>query len=311
MATASRPQIPQSPRSGAWRAFLKRYRVPLMLAPVMIIFTSLFLGSLVVALLQSFGYAPLYQVNEFPTLRHYSNLIEDPVFWQSVGLTFYYAIVPTIVGTAFSVYLALLLRRRFRGKVLFGYIYKLPLMIPYLVGVALTILLFANGGLIARALFQIGLIERTGDFPRLLLNHSGWGIMFVYLWKQIPFTTLIVYSVLMGLGPESEEAALTLGANRWQSLWNVTLPQIMPGIVSATIIVFAFNFGSFEVPFVLGAKISPFTLPVEAWRAFDDADYTRRLSAMAIVMVISLISSILLITYLGVYRLFERRRGRV
>ena len=156
MATASRPQIPQSPRSGAWRAFLKRYRVPLMLAPVMIIFTSLFLGSLVVALLQSFGYAPLYQVNEFPTLRHYSNLIEDPVFWQSVGLTFYYAIVPTIVGTAFSVYLALLLRRRFRGKVLFGYIYKLPLMIPYLVGVALTILLFANGGLIARALFQIG-----------------------------------------------------------------------------------------------------------------------------------------------------------
>jgi putative spermidine/putrescine transport system permease protein len=134
--------------------------------------------------------------------------------------------------------------------------------------------------------------------------------MIVYLWKQIPFSTLIIYSVLMGLGKESEEAALTLGASRWQTFWHVTLPQIMPGIVSATIIVFAFNFGSFEVPFILGGGF-PNTLPVEAWRAFDDADYSRRLRAMAIVMFISLISSAVLITYLALYRRFERQRGRV
>ncbi|MDE0528870.1 MAG: ABC transporter permease subunit [Truepera sp.] len=308
---STRKHLPTPPQPGLRQRLLKRFYIPLMLAPVVVVFTSLFLGSLIVALLQSFGYAPLYNVDEFPTARHYGQLISAPGFWQSVGLTFYYAIVPTIIGTAFSVYLALALRRRFYGKALFNYIYKLPLMIPYLVGVALIILLFANGGLIARTLFQLGLIESTRDFPRILLSHGGWGIMIVYLWKQIPFTTLIVFSVLIGLGPESEEAALTLGASRWQTLWHVTLPQIMPGIVSATIIVFAFNFGSFEVPFILGAKISPFTLPVEAWRAFDDADYTRRLRAMAIVMVISLISSLLLISYLSLYRFYERRRGRV
>ncbi|UCH25753.1 MAG: sugar ABC transporter permease [Trueperaceae bacterium] len=310
MAT-TQARMPPPAREGIWQRFVKRFYVPLMLAPVVVIFASLFLGALIVALLQSFGYAPLYNVNEFPTLRNYRELISQPGFWQSVGLTFYYAIVPTVLGTAFSAYLALVLRRRFRGKALFNYVYKLPLMIPYLVGVALTIVLFANGGIIARSLHLVGLIESTRDFPRILLSHGGWGIMLVYLWKQIPFTTLIVYSVLMGLGPESEEAALTLGASRWQTFWHVTLPQIMPGIVSATIIVFAFNFGSFEVPFILGAKISPFTLPVEAWRAFDDADYTRRLRAMAIVMVISLISSVLLISYLSVYRFYERRRGRV
>jgi len=182
-------------------------------------------------------------------------------------------------------------------------------MIPYLVGVALVIVFFSNGGIAARLLHAVGLIASTRDFPRLLYTHGGWGIMFVYLWKQVPFTTLIVYSVLLGLGRESEEAAATLGASRWQAFWHVMLPQIMPGIVSATVIVFAFNFGSFEVPFILGGGF-PNTLPVEAWRAFDDADYTRRLRAMAIIMFIGLISGLLLFTYLSVYRLFERRRGR-
>jgi len=281
-----------------------------MLAPVVLVLGVLFLGSLVVALLQSFGYAPLYNINEFPTLRHYRQLFALPGFWVSVGLTFYYAFVPTVVGTVLSIYLALLLRKRFAGKTFFSYVYKLPLMVPYLLGVALTILLFANGGIVARVLFALGLIASTNDFPRILYSHAGWGIMTVYLWKQVPFTTLIVYSVLMGLGRESEEAAATLGASPWQTFWHVTLPQIMPGIVSATVIVFAFNFGSFEVPFILGGGF-PNTLPVEAWRAFDDADYSRRLRAMAIVMFIGLLSSTILLTYLTLYRRFERRRGRV
>lgn len=302
--TQTKPLRPNGPQS-----LLSKLYVPIMLAPVVLILGTLFLGSLVVALLQSFGYAPLYGINEFPTLRHYRELFSLPGFWRSVGLTFYYAVVPTVLGTVLSIYLALLLRKRFRGRGVFQYIYKLPLMIPYLVGVALTIVLFSNGGIIARLLYLVGIVETTQDFPRVLYSHAGWGIMLVYLWKQIPFVTLIVYSVLMGLGRESEEAAATLGAKPWQAFWHVTLPQIMPGIVSATVIVFAFNFGSFDVPFILGGGF-PNTLPVEAWRAFDDADYSRRLRAMAIVMFIGFISSILLFTYLTLYRRFERGRGR-
>jgi putative spermidine/putrescine transport system permease protein len=283
--------------------------VPLMLAPVVLVIGVLFFGSLITALLQSFGWAPIYGIRDFPTFEHYRSLFELPGFWSSVGLTFYYALVPTIVGTILSIYLALSLRRRFAGKGFVQFIYKLPLMIPYLVGVALTIVLFGNGGIVARALYAMDIIESTREFPRLIYSHGGWGIMFVYVWKQVPFTTLIVYSVLMGLGRESEEAAATLGANPWQTFFHVTLPQIVPGIVSATIIVFAFNFGSFEVPFILGGGF-PNTLPVEAWRAFDDADYSNRLRAMAIVMFIGLLSSAVLISYLWAYRTFERARGR-
>ena len=93
-----------------------------MLAPVVLVLGVLFVGSLAVALLQSFGYAPLYGINEFPTLRHYRTLFSLPGFWASVGLTFYYAVVPTLLGTALSVYLALKLRERFFGRRIFQYI---------------------------------------------------------------------------------------------------------------------------------------------------------------------------------------------
>jgi putative spermidine/putrescine transport system permease protein len=287
----------------------RRLYVPLMLAPVLITLGTLFVTALGTAVLQSFGYAPIYGINEFPTLRHYQSLFALPGFWSSVGLTFYYAVVPTVIGTILSIFLALQLRKRFRGKKAFQFFYKLPLMIPYLVGVALTIAIFSNGGFLARILFALGIISAPGEFPRILYSHAGWGIMIVYLWKQIPFTTLIVYSVLMGLGREHEEAAATLGARHWQTFWHVTLPQIMPGIVSATVIVFAFNFGSFEVPFILGGGF-PNTLPVEAWRAFDDADYSRRLRAMAIIVFIAVLSGIILYAYLRAYRAFEHLRGR-
>ncbi len=289
--------------------WLERIRIPLMLAPALTVLIVLYLGSLIYAFLQSLGYAPVYQINEFPTTRFYREMFSTPGFWRSVYYTFYYALVPTLIGLALSIFLAITLRKRFPGKGAFQYVYKLPLMIPYLVGISLTILLFSNGGIIARILHSIGLIDNPSQFPRLLYDHNGIGIMIVYVWKQVPFMTLIIYSVLLGLGPESEEASATLGANRWQTFWYVTLPQIMPGIVTGTAIVFAFNFGSFETPFILGGGF-PNTLPVEAWRAFDDADYTRRLYAMAIVMFISLVSGGLLYLYIYWYRRFEQQRGR-
>ena len=289
--------------------WLVRLRILLMLSPALVVLVVLYVGSLILALLQSLGYAPIYGINTFPTTQYYRDLFTSAGFWSSVFYTFYYALVPTVIGLGLSIFLALTLRKRFPAKGLFQYVYKLPLMIPYLVGIALTILLFSNGGVIARFLHALGIIASPDQFPRILYDHSGIGVMIVYIWKQVPFMTLIIYSVLLGLGPESEEAAATLGANRWQTFRHVTLPQIMPGIITGTAIVFAFNFGSFETPFILGGGF-PNTLPVEAWRAFDDADYSRRLNAMAIVMFIAVVSGGLLYLYISWYRRFERMRGR-
>ena len=272
----------------------------LMLAPAVGVLLVLYAGSLVTALLQSFGYAPLYGLREW-TLEPYTDLFSSSTFWRSLGLTFYYALVPTLISLVGGTYLALLLRRNFRFKRFFSLVYKLPLVVPYVVGVALTVLLWSNGGLVARGLYALGLIETTRDFARILYSQAGLGIMLVYIWKQLPFATVIILSTLTGLDDDLPRAARTLGANASQTFWRVTLPQLLPGIVAASLILFAYNFGAFEVPFLLGAG-SPNTLPVEAWRAFDDADYSRRLSAMAIVMLVSGVSSLFLGVYLWLYR---------
>ncbi|WP_169545987.1 ABC transporter permease [Sneathiella aquimaris] len=280
------------------------------LAPAIILLAVLFLGALSLGIVQSFGYAPQYGVNEFPTVKYYQQLFAGTGFWKSLGLTFYYSVVPTLVGAVLSLILSVILARRFKARGLFLFLYKIPMVVPYLVGVSLVLLLFTNGGLFARLFYAVGVIESPSEFPRLLQSSSGIGIMVVYLWKQVPFMTLMLYSNLLVLGREQEESAMLLGASGWQIFWHVTFPRLTPSLVGATLIVFAFNFGGFEVPFILGAGY-PNTLTVEAWRLFSDADYTNRPSAMAVTTVITIVSAICLLGYLTFYRRLERKRGRI
>jgi len=164
--------------------------------------------------------------------------------------------------------------------------------------------------MLARLAALSGLIDDPSEFPRILKTHYGWGVIAVYVWKQLPFMTLAVAAVLVGIGRRTQEAAELLGAGSLTVFFKVTLPQIMPGIVTATLICFSFNIGAFEAPFILGGGY-PDTLPVIAWRYFNDANYTLQLQGMAAIVSIGLLSGAILLAYLVIYRRFERRRGRV
>jgi putative spermidine/putrescine transport system permease protein len=281
----------------------------LQLSPVLIVLAVLFGGALILAVAQSLGYAPWFGVNTFPDVQYFAALWGSGSFWASLGLTLYYATVSTVIALVMAIALSLALVRYFPGKGLYKYIYKLPLMIPYTVGIALAVIMLGNGGMLSRLAAFFGLISDPGQFPQILKTHAGWGIIAVYVWKQVPFMTLAIYAVMLGIGRETEEAAAILGASKWQILTRVTIPQIMPGIVSSTLICFAFNVGAFEAPFILGGGF-PDTLPVVAWRYFNDADYTLQLQGMATVVSIGLVAGVILFAYLSVYRRFERRIGR-
>jgi len=281
----------------------------LQLMPILSVLVVLFGGALVMALLQSLGFAPWFGVNTFPDLSYFGSLWGSRTFWVSLWLTLYYATVSTLLALVFGTALALALIKVFPGKRLYRYLYKLPLMIPYTVGIALAVIMLGNGGMLSRVAALAGLIDDPGQFPQLLKTHYGWGIIAVYVWKQTPFITLAVYAVLLGIGRETEEAAAILGARRGAIFFRVTLPQILPGIVSSTLICFAFNVGAFEAPFILGGGF-PDTLPVVAWRYFNDADYTLQLQGMATVVSIGIVAGVILFAYLWVYRRYERRMGR-
>ena len=131
------------------------------------------------------------------------------------------------------------------------------------------------------------------DFPVLVFDRWQISTILVYVWKEVPFIGLVVLAVLKGIGDEYEEVARTLGANSWQRFRHVLLPLIAPGVIVAGVIVFAFVFGSFEIPLLLGQRY-PNVLPVTAYRAYIDPDLNQRPEAMAMGILITLIVVVLL-----------------
>lgn len=286
-----------------------RARFWLQLTPVVLVQFVLFGGALIMAVLQSLGFAPWFGINTFPDFSHFGALWGTHLFWVSLYHTLYYGIVSTVLATLGALVLAMALIKTFPGKSLYKYIYKLPLMIPYTVGIALAVLMLGNGGMLSRLAAFAGLIDDPSQFPQILKTHAGWGIISLYVWKQVPFITLSIYAVLLSINRETQEAATILGANSRTVFFKITLPQILPGIASAPLICFAFNVGTFEAPFILGGGF-PDTLPVMAWRFFNDANYALQVQGMATVVSIGIVSGIILLAYVIIYRRFEIKLGR-
>lgn len=262
-------------------------RLWLMLAPTLAVIVLLFVGGVVVGLGQSLDYMPIIGLTT-PTVRHYLDLLSDPAFYTSLLLTLYLALTSTLLSMLLAIGGALLLRHHFGGSRWMTFIFQLPLPVPHLVAAAGMVLLLTQSGLLARIFYQAGLLERPNQFPVLVFDRWQIATILVYVWKEVPFIGLVVLAVLKGVGQEYEEIAQTLGANRWQRFRYVLLPLIMPGLVTTGIIVFAFVFGSFEIPLLLGQRY-PNVLPVTAYRAYVDPDLNQRPVAMAMGMVITVI----------------------
>ncbi len=94
-----------------------------------------------------------------------------------------------------------------------------------------------------------------------------------------------------------ETPFVALGASPWQRFRHVTLPLVAPPVVSAALIVFAFIFGSFEVPFLLGRPF-PAMLGVLVQRRFLGIDLNDRPDAMAAGVLMSVLSALAVLGYL-------------
>lgn len=271
-----------------------------MLAPTMVIITVLFFGSLGYGLLQSLGYQPNIGVTEI-SLDAYRAVLFDPDmasrFWPGLWLSLWVAFVSTFVSAAIAIGVALLLRRTFVGKKLAVLFFQLNLPIPHLVIAVGMLMLFSQSGLFSRLLGEMGVIASPRDFPALTRDPYGIGIILAYIWKEVAFFGIIVLAILQSLGEDYESVAQSLGANRWQRFRTVTLPLIMPGLLSASIIVFAFTFGTYEVPRILGVQ-HPKMLPVLALDFFLNPDLNARAEGMALSMIIAVIVFVLVFFYM-------------
>ncbi len=281
-------------------------RLGLLLSPAIGLIAVLYLGGLLLSGLQSLGYFPAAGLHRF-SLDAYQALFSRPDFYRSLLLTLWISLASTGLAMVLAVASALLLNHALHqihpARRWITLIYQFNLPIPHSIGAISIFLLFSQSGLLARLAYAGGLIHSPAGFPALVFDRFGIGIILEYAWKTTVFIGVTLLAALETAGDEYEASARTLGAGPWQRFRYVTLPLLRPALLSSSILVFAFTFSGYEVPYLLGQR-SVAMLPVVAYREYSRVDLAARPEAMALCVLIAAASSILVWLYM---RLMERQ----
>jgi len=280
-------------------------RVALLLAPAGVVVGVFFVGGVVQTFAQSLGYQPYLPQSRW-SLDAYVAVWDDPAARASVLLTLRVALLSTVVALVLGVAAALAIRGLGRSRTWVSALFQANLAVPHLVGALCMTLLLAQAGLLARVGYAVGLVGSPSDFPEITHDGFGWAVIAEYVWKETPFIAVVALAALGREVTDLEDAARSLGARPWQRLVHVTLPVLAPAVAAGSVLVLAFAFGSYEVPFLLGRPY-PATLPVVALTAYQDTDLTVRPVAMAVAVVITVTSSVAVAAYLAVVSRLSRR----
>lgn len=271
--------------------------VALLLAPALTVVGVLFLGGFAYAVAQSLGHRPFLPGGALG-FDAYRALWHDPAVRAALGLTLRVALLSTATAAVLGTAAALLVQSLGRARPAFAGLLQVTLPVPHVVAALCMLLLLAQGGLLSRLAHAAGLTGAPADFPPLTQDAFGWGIVASYVWKEAPFVAVVVLAALSAGTAALEDAARLLGAGAWQRFRHVVLPLVAPAVAAASVLVFAFTLGSYEVPFLLGRPF-PATLPVVAYRAFRDPDLTARPLAMAISVIVAVLAGLCAVAYLA------------
>ena len=286
----------------------RQLRIALLLTPALAVVAVFFASGVVQAVAQSLGLQP-YLPGRRASLDAYRALATDPAVRASFALTARVAFVSTGASAALGVAAALVIRRLGRSRRWVSAVFGANLAVPHLVGALCMLLLISQSGLLSRLGSAVGLVSAPAAFPALTADRFGVGIITEYVWKETPFLALIALAALGRGVAELEDAARALGAGRVQRLRRVTLPLLAGPVGAGAVLVFAFAAGSYEVPYLLGRPY-PATLPVVALQGARDTDLTRRPEAMAVAVLITVLTGAVVALYLAVSGRQARGRTR-
>lgn len=289
----------------------QRYGTALMLLPTLIVIGPLFGGSLVYGLLQSLGWQPIIGGTAL-SLKAYKSILFGsdyaPRFWEALGYSLRVSLLSTALSALLAIVAALLIRKSTFGTGVSTFFLQLSLPIPHLVAAVGVLFLFSQSGLVSRAARLLGLIGQPSDFPVMVRDRLGIGVIIAYLWKEVPFMSLVVLAALRSAGSDYEDSARTLGASPWQRFRYIILPVIAPPLAASSLLVFTYVFGAYEIPGILGVR-NPQSLPVLSYLLFASPDLRDRTTAMALSFIMTTIVLVLIAVYMTLTRRARRFEG--
>jgi len=247
--------------------------------------------------------------------------VSSPRVLASYRLSFGVSLIAALINAFFGLILAwVLVRYTFPGRRVVDALVDLPFALPTAVaGIALTAIYSKNGWagqwlepLWARGIHQLTVLVPAVDWENWLggkLAFDRPGIFLALTFVGLPFVVRTLQPVLADLEPELEEAAATLGANRWQTMTRVILPELMPALITGFALAFARALGEYgSVVFIAGnmpqhSEITPLLIITK----LEQYDY-RGATAIAVVM---LVASFVLLLLINLLQKWSRRYYRI
>ena len=178
-----------------------------------------------------------------------------PVFWQTITmptamasyrLTFGASFCAALVNVVFGLIVAwVLVRYEFFGKKIVDALVDLPFALPTAVAGITLAALYSQNGWIGQLLTPLG----------IKVANTQTGIFIALTFIGLPFIVRTVQPILEDLDPELEEAASSLGANRWQIFWRVILPMLAPALLTGFALAFARALGEFGATIMVAGNI--------------------------------------------------------
>lgn len=224
--------------------------------------TYLFLFTpIVILVVFSFNAAPSSYRWTGATLSWYGTLARDANLQAALGVSVIVGLASSALATSLGIITALALRRPFRGKTLLSMGLLIPLVLPEIV-IALAFLAFMSAAGV------------TLGYPTLIAGHTL---------LTLPFATLILGSAVGALDPAVEEAAADLGCGPVAVFRRVTLPLLLPGIITGGLLCFSVSFDDIAMS-IFTSGVGTTTLPLRIYSMLKTG-VTPEINALGTVLV--------------------------
>ncbi|WP_400162701.1 ABC transporter permease [Brevibacillus sp. TJ4] len=224
----------------------------------------------------------------FFSLEHTANL---EALWTSVYISVLSVITCGIVGVSMAF---LLERYEFPGRKILSVLALVPMALPPLIGVLSFTFLYGESGIFPRA------IKELFGLSQVPFSLKGfWGVVVVHTFTMYPYFFMTASAAIKGLDPSLEEAAASLGANRFTVWRRVILPMLTPAMVASALLVFMVSMASYTAPLIFGIDR---TMTMQIY-------LSRTNGALDMAATQSTILSIVSVAFLLVMRWYQGRRN--
>ena len=234
------------------RRTIKGQRAPawLLLTPTLVMFLAFFIVPfLTMAAMSVLTANPMVSPTASFTLRHFERMAEDTyyleVLWTTLRLGLLTTFVSLLLGYPVAFWLARTRRPLTRTLLMMGVM--APMMMGLVVRTYAWLAMYSNRGVINGTLLSLGLISE----PVVFLGSEA-AVVVALAHIYVPFMILTLTGVIARIDTRLEEAARGLGASRFMTFVQVTLPLSAPGILAGSLLVFALAISAYVTPIVVG-----------------------------------------------------------